>query len=300
MSTAFGPEAAPLLGHERFVQRSLLSDAWMRLRRNRLATVSLAFIGALVLVAVLAPLFATHDPSQTNFSTGGQYQGISANHWLGTDGAGRDWYSRLVYGTRISLQVGLFSQIIVLAIGVPIGLFAGYFGGRVDTLLMRFTDLAYAFPSLLFILLITQVLGPSVRNIYLAIGLVTWVDIARLLRGQILSLRNMDYVTAARSTGAGGSRIMWRHLLPNALGPMIVSITFGIPSAIFAEAALSFIGVGLPIGTPSWGTMINDGYGAIFGQQVLVISPAAALGVSLLAFTFLGDGLRDALDPRTR
>jgi oligopeptide transport system permease protein len=196
--------------------------------------------------------------------------------------------------------VGIFSQLIVLAIGLPVGLAAGYLGGLTDSLLMRFTDLAYAFPSLLFILLITQVLGPSVFNIFLAIGLVAWTDIARLVRGQVLSLRSSDYIVAGIAIGATHTRIMWRHLLPMTLGPIIVTITFAIPSAIFVEAALSFIGVGLPIGTPSWGTMVNDGYGAIFGQQVLVIAPATAIALTLLAFTFLGDGLRDAIDPRTR
>ncbi len=280
--------------------RSLLSDAMRRLVRNRLALASLAIVAVLVLIAVFAPLVATHDHTKPNFGEGAQYQGVSRDHWLGTDGIGRDWYSRLVYGSRTSLQIGLFSQLVVLAIGLPVGLLAGYIGGKVDTLLMRLTDLAYAFPSLLFILLIVQVMGASVFNVYVAIGLVAWTDIARVVRGQVLSLRESEYVLAARATGAGGARIMWRHLLPNTLGPVIVMVTFGIPSAIFAEAALSFIGVGLPIGTPSWGTMVNDGYQAIRGQQVLVIAPTAAIAVTLLAFTFLGDGLRDALDPRAR
>jgi|CXWL01.1.fsa_nt_gi oligopeptide transport system permease protein len=299
-----GPESEAhyLLGDRarRTSERSLWEDAARRLIGNRLAMASLVIVGALVIVAVFAPVVATHDPARANFAAGAQYQGMSASHWLGTDGIGRDWYSRLVYGTRTSLAIGVFAQVIVLAIGLPIGMVAGYVGGRIDSLLMRLTDLAYAFPSLLFILLVAQVLGASTFNIFLAIGLVSWPDIARLVRGQVLSLRETDYVLAASAMGADGGRIMLRHLLPNALGPIIVSATFGIPSAIFAEAALSFIGVGLPLGTPSWGTMVNDGYSAIFGQQILVVAPAAAIAVTLLAFTFLGDGLRDALDPRTR
>lgn len=283
-----------------FAHRSLVGDAWRRLLRNRLAVASLAFILLLAVVALFAPVVAPYDPGDTDFSGGAQYQGMSVDHPFGTDGIGRDWMSRLIYGTRTSLQIGVLSQLLILGIGLPVGLLAGYAGGKTDSVLMRITDFVYAFPSLLFVLLITQVLGPSIYNIFIAIGLVSWVDIARLIRGQVLTLRTTDYVLAANAVGASGTRIMLRHLLPNTLGPIIVSVTFGIPSAIFTEAALSFIGVGLPLGTPSWGTMINDGYSAIFGQQILVIAPSAALALTLLAFTFLGDGLRDALDPRTR
>jgi oligopeptide transport system permease protein len=284
----------------RVVQRSLLQDAFQRLRRNRLAMVSAVFIGLLVVVALFPALFATHDPADTDFSAGAQYQGMSAEHWLGTDGVGRDWYSRLVYGTRTALEIGIFSQVIILVIGLPLGLLAGFVGGRTDNLLMRTTDLAYAFPSLLLILLISQVFGPSIFNIFLAIGLVAWPDIARLVRAQVLRLREMDFVMAATALGVPGTRIMWRHLMPNTAGPVMVAVTFGIPAAIFVEASLSFLGVGLPSGTPSWGTMISDGYAAIFGAPNLVIAPAVTLSITLLCFTFLGDGLRDALDPRTR
>jgi oligopeptide transport system permease protein len=280
--------------------RTLYQDAALRLSRNRFAVGGLIVIVLLTLVAVFAPIVATHDPDATDFSPGAQYQGISADHWLGTDGAGRDWYSRLVYGTRTSLGIGVASQLIVLAIGVPFGLLAGYAGGRTDNVMMRFVDLVYAIPALLFILLIAQVMGTGVGTIIFAIGIVGWVDVARLLRGRALSLRHADFVTAATMLGASDARIMSRHLLPNSAGPVIVAVTFGIPAAIFAEAALSFIGVGLPAGTPSWGTMVSEGYDAIQGQEILVIAPAAAIAVTMLAFTFLGDGLRDALDPRTR
>jgi oligopeptide transport system permease protein len=283
-----------------FHQRGLVEDAIRRLAKNRLALAALFVVLAFCVVAILAPVFATHDYRDTNFGAGQQYQGISAEHWLGTDGVGRDWYSRLVFGARTSLEVGIFSQLIVLAIGLPVGLVAGYAGGRLDSLLMRITDLAYAFPALLLVILISQVLGPSIFNIFFAIGIVSWTDHARLIRGQVLSLKESTYVLAAVSVGASRWRVMLRHLLPNTLGPVIVATTFGIPSAIFVEATLSFIGVGLPPGSASWGSMVNDGYAAIFGQEVLVIAPAAAIAVVTLAFTFLGDGLRDALDPRTR
>lgn len=271
-----------------------------RLARNRLAMVALVVIAFLVVVAIFQPLFATHDYRDPDYSAGAQYQGASTEHWLGTDGIGRDWYSRLVYGARTSLEIGIFSQIIVVAIGLPVGLLAGYAGGRLDTLLMRFADLAYALPSLLLILLIVQVWGPSIRNVFIAIGIVSWVDIARLIRGQVLVLKESAYVLAAVSTGASRWRIMMRHLLPNTLGPIIVAVTFGIPSAIFVEATLSFLGVGLPTDVPSWGKMVSEGYASIRGEQILVIAPATAIGITLIAFTFLGDGLRDALDPRTR
>jgi ABC-type dipeptide/oligopeptide/nickel transport system permease subunit len=283
-----------------FAQRSLVGDAWRRLLRNKLAVASLAVICLLALVAVLAPQVAPYDPGDTDFSSGAQYQGMTLDHPFGTDGIGRDWMSRLIYGTRTSLGIGVLSQLLILAIALPIGLLAGYIGGIVDSALMRIADFFYAFPSLLFVLLVFQVLGPSIYNIIIAIAVVGWVDIARLVRGQVLALRTTDYVLAARAVGASSNRIMARHLLPNTLGPVIVSATFGIPSAIFTEAALSFIGVGLPAGTPSWGTMISDGYEAIQGQQLLVFVPSTALALTLLAFTFLGDGLRDALDPRTR
>jgi oligopeptide transport system permease protein len=197
-------------------------------------------------------------------------------------------------------MVGIFVQVIVLFIGLPIGAVAAYAGGRTDNLIMRFVDVMYAFPDILLIILIRAILGGSIYMIFLAIGLVAWVSVARLVRGQILSLKQRDFATAAKAMGAPGRYIVWRHLLPNSLGPIIVLVTFGIPRAIFAEAALSYIGIGIQPPTPSWGTMIRDGYDLIFSAPHLVLFPAIALGVLMLAFTFLGDGLRDALDPRLR
>jgi oligopeptide transport system permease protein len=244
------------------------------------------------------PLFSPYGFAQQNLDA--IREGPSWSHPFGTDELGRDVFTRLFAGARTSLMVGIFTQVIVLAIGLPLGAVAAYAGGRTDNLIMRFVDVMYAFPDILLIILIRAILGGSIYMIFLAIGLVAWVSVARLVRGQILSLKQRDFATAAKAMGAPGRYIVWRHLLPNSLGPIIVLVTFGIPRAIFAEAALSYIGIGIKPPTPSWGTMIRDGYDLIFSAPHLVLFPAIALGILMLAFTFLGDGLRDALDPRLR
>ena len=271
--------------------------AWRRLLRNRLAAAGLIVVAALVLIALLAPLVATHDPSAQDLAS--TFRPPSWRHLMGTDNLGRDWFSRLVYGARVSLAVGLFAQAVVLAIGLPIGLVAGYVGKTADSLLMRITDLVYAFPDLLLVILLRGVLGGSVFVLFLIIGIVSWMDMARLVRGQVLSLKEREFVEAARSLGASNRDIMLRHLLPNISGPLIVVVAFGIPRAIFIEASLSFIGIGVNAGMPSWGSMVQEGYAAIFGFPHLVIFPSLAVAVLMLSFTFLGDGLRDALDPRS-
>jgi oligopeptide transport system permease protein len=227
-------------------------------------------------------------------------QGPSWKHWLGTDNLGRDVFIRLVYGARTSLAVGIFTQIIILAIGIPVGAFAGALGGRTDNILMRFVDVMYAFPDILLVILLRSILGGSIYMIFLAIGLVGWVSVARLIRGQVLSLKQRDFVTAARAMGGTPGYRVLRHLIPNSMGPIIVLVTFSVPRAIFMEAALSYIGIGVQPPTPSWGAMIQDGYNVIFAAPYMIIFPAVAIAILMLAFTFLGDGLRDALDPRLR
>ncbi len=273
------------------------AKAWRRLLRNRVAAISLAVIIAMVLVALLAPFVVAHNPSAQDLSA--TFQKPSWHHLMGTDNLGRDWFSRLVYGARVSLAVGLFAQLIVLGIGLPVGLIAGYMGKTADNLLMRFTDLVYAFPDLLLVILLRGVLGGSIFTLFLIIGLVTWVDMARLVRGQVLSAKQREFVEAARSLGASNRDIMVRHLLPNISGPLIVLVAFGIPRVIFIEASLSFIGIGVNPGTPSWGSMVQEGYSAIFAFPYLVLFPALAIALLMLSFTFLGDGLRDAMDPRS-
>jgi oligopeptide transport system permease protein len=271
--------------------------SWRRLLRNRLAVAGLAIVGLFALLALLAPVIAPHDPSEQDLRN--TFASPSWTHLMGTDNLGRDWFSRVLYGARLSMTIGVFTQAIILTVALPIGLTAGYFGRAADNLLMRLTDLAYAFPDLLLIILLRSVLGGSIFTLFLIIGLVSWMDMARLLRGQVLSLKEREFVEAARSLGATHREVLLRHILPNAIGPVIVVLTFGIPRAIFIEASLSFIGFGVASGAPSWGSMVQEGYSAIFAFPHLVLFPSGAIALLMLAFTFLGDGLRDALDPRS-
>jgi oligopeptide transport system permease protein len=275
--------------------RGYWSRAWGRLLRNRVAVTGLAVIALLALAAVAAPLVAPADPAAQDVLNA--RQGPSAQHLAGTDSLGRDMLSRLIYGARVSLSIGVLAQAIILGIGLPLGLVAGFRGGWVDNAIMRLTDLVFAFPDLLLIILLRAVLGGDIFTLFLIIGCVSWVNMARLVRGQVLSLREREFVEAARSLGASDREIMMRHLLPNLTGPVVVMLALGIPRAIFIEAALSFIGFGVDPSTPTWGAMVQEGQSAIGSASHLVLFPAAAIALVTLAFTFLGDGLRDALDP---
>lgn len=279
-------------------RHSLWGDAFIRLRRNRLAITGGVIILLITLTAIIYPFFSKYDFASQDLNA--VLQGPSSEHPLGTDELGRDVLTRLIYGSRTSLLVGIFTQLIVLGIGLPLGAISGAAGGKVDNYIMRFVDVIYAFPDLLLIILLRAILGGSIYMIFLAIGLVNWVGVARLVRGQTLSLKQRDFVTAARVFGGSGTYVTTRHLLPNSLGPVIVAVTFNIPRAIFAEAALAYIGIGVKPPTPSWGAMIRDGNNVIFAAPHLVLFPAIAIGILMLSFTFLGDGLRDALDPRLR
>jgi ABC-type dipeptide/oligopeptide/nickel transport system permease subunit len=249
-------------------------------------------------LAIFADVLAPYAYDKTNFAKARQFPG--GEFLLGSDTLGRDLLSRLIYGARVSMIVGLGSQILVLFIGVPLGAIAGYYGGKIDLILMRFVDVMYAFPTLLFVILIMTALGAGMLNIFIALGLTSWVTLCRLTRGQFLTLRAKEFVTAAHAVGAPAARIIWRHLLPNSLTPIIVALTFGIPTAIFTEASLSFIGVGISPPTPSWGQMVGEYQRELRSYWYLATFPSLAISLTMLSFSFLGDGLRDALDPRMK
>lgn len=300
-------------------QRGLWSQAFRRLVKNRLALISgviLLAILSLSILATFAPIVGKHDPHVPNFET--IESSPNAENWLGTDRLGRDLWARLMQGTLFSLKIGIGTQAIILLIGISIGMGAALAGRWSDTILMWVTDLAYAFPDLLAIILLRQILFdrdwpiigtgdpqiPGVGNVLLvtilAISFVSWTTVARLIRGQMLSIKETDYVTAARAVGASPMRVVRVHMLPNTLSAVIVAATFGIPLAIFAEATLGFIGLGVPPPDASLGSLIGDGLSSIQTHKVELIWPASMVALLMLCFTFLGDGLRDALDPRTR
>lgn len=291
---------------------SLWRDALERLLKNRLAILGGIIVILFVLLAVFGPMITPYGYAETDTDLIRQTRGPAnpgeGGHLLGTDILGRDLLSRIMDGARISMTVALVVQATVLLIGVPIGALAGWFGGRVDNLLMRLTDITYAFPDLLFIILLTVVFkdtwfGGAIDGlllVFVAIGIVSWVGVARLVRGQMLSLKETEYVEAARAIGVPDGKIVTRHLLPNAIGPIIVAVTLGIPGAILAEALLAFIGIGANVPRASWGTLITEGQIWMSSEPHLLIFPAIAIALALLSFTFLGDGLRDALDPKLK
>lgn len=292
------------------------SRALRRFARHRMAVVGAAFLAIVVLTAISAPLSAPYRyDRQDLFAT---YRSPSGAHWAGTDALGRDVLSRLMFGARVSMSVGLASAGLVLAVGVPIGLTAGYFGGTFDLLLMRFVDIVFAIPFLLLVVLLQTFFTaylPTIRHgplvwlhmlnhdtsgvtaIILALSLVGWLDVARVTRGQVLTLRHREFVLAARSIGAPDRHVMGTHLVPNIAAPIIVMATLLIPMFIIAEAGLSFLGLGVQPPVPSWGTMIAEGIDSIESYPRLVIAPGLALAATLLSLNFVGDGLRDALDP---
>src|SRR5215472_15812444 len=277
---------------------SLWRDAWRRLLRNKLAVAGGITVVILCLVAIFANVLAPYPYTKANF--GKIYEFPSRELPLGTDQLGRDVLSRMINGARVSMLVGLGSQVIVVLLGVPLGAAAGYLGGRTDIVLTRFVDVMYAFPSLLFVILVMSMLGAGLINIFIAIGFTGWVGIARQTRAQVLSIKEKEFVEGARALGAGFLRQVSRHILPSALTPIVVSVTFGIPEAIFTEAALSFIGVGINPPTPSWGQMVGENQQFLLSYWYLCVFPSIAIAITMLSFTFLGDGVRDALDPKMK
>jgi ABC-type dipeptide/oligopeptide/nickel transport system permease subunit len=298
-------------------QRSLWGDAMYRLIRNRAALVGLVVIAVAALVAIIAPLLAPYGPLEQH-GTSGLLEPIWTRFFgskftdpayvFGTDTLGRDILTRLMYSSRVSLIIGLVPVSIVLVIGLTVGMLAGYVGGVVDDFLMRVTDVVYAFPDLLFVIIIVATLrGTALGDaydgllvIFVGIAVVNWVGVARLVRGQVLSVKNREFVEAARAVGAGPGRIMAKHIFPNILAPIIVTVAFAIPGAMLTESVLSFLGIGIRPPTPTWGVMINEGFIVFSTTPWPVLLPSMCISIVLLAFTFVGDGLRDALDPRSK
>lgn len=278
-------------------QSSLTRDALHRLMRNRLAILGIAFVLLLFFCAIFANVITPYNFDE---KVPGEFYRTSPNSWFifGTDNNARDVFTRIIFGARASVIVGFGTVLLELVIGVTLGACAGYFSGNADTVLMRVVDIVSTVPPLLIAILLLVARGPGITNIILALGITSWVTIARLTRGQMLTLRELDYIKASRTAGAGGAYIVMRHLLPNSLTPLIVAVTFAIPEAIFGEAFLSFIGIGIRPPNPSWGQMVAEGQQYLQSTPHLAIFPVICLMLTLLAFRFFGDGLRDALDPK--
>ena len=273
-------------------------DAWLRLKKNRAAMAGLGIIVLISLLAILGPLLSPYSYSDQSLANANQPP--SSAHWLGTDNLGRDLATRICYGARISLSIGIVASLINLGIGVLYGGISGYFGGRVDSVMMRIVDILYGIPLLLYVILLMVVLKPGLMNVFLALGLVYWLRMARIVRAQVLGLKELEYVLAARVLGASHRRLIFGHLLPNSLGPIIITLTLSIPEAIFTEAFLSFIGLGVSAPMASWGVLASEGVVTLRSYPFQLLSPAIAISLTMLGFNFLGDGLRDALDPRMR
>jgi ABC-type dipeptide/oligopeptide/nickel transport system permease subunit len=288
----------PLAREATAAPRRTLWHAWRRFRRNRMAVAALGFIALEILVAIFAPWVAPYDPYQPDFAN--TWQLPSAAHWLGTDDLGRDVLSRLIYGARISISVGILSQLVIVLIGLPIGALAGLIGGWPDYIVMRIIDVISSIPTILLYILLLIALGAGFGNIIIAMAVTGWIGIARLVRGQVLSLKETDYVRAARGMGGGASHIVLTHLVRNAMTPVIVTLALGVPGAMFAEAGLSFLGLGIASPRASWGQMIGLYQGYIQTSWHLTVFPAIVLAITLLAWFLVGDGVRDALDPSLR
>jgi oligopeptide transport system permease protein len=273
-------------------------DAWRRLKKNKLAMIGLYTALFIIFVALFGPWLSPLSYSDQNLMQTNKPP--SADHWFGTDNLGRDLFIRVLYGARISLAIGIVASLINLTIGVVYGGIAGFFGGRVDRIMMNIVDILYGIPVLLYVILLMVVLKPGLTNIFIALGIAYWLGMARIVRGQMLSLKEQEYVLAARTIGASNWRILFHHLLPNSMGPIIITMTLAIPEAIFTEAFLSFIGLGVAAPMASWGVLASEGVTSLRSYPFQLFFPAMAISITMLAFNFLGDGLRDALDPHVR
>jgi oligopeptide transport system permease protein len=283
---------------ETSIASSYWKDAWQRLKKNPLAMVGLCVLIVFISFAIFAPFFSSYTYYETHLHL--KNQPPSSQFWFGSDELGRDLFTRLWWGARISLFVGITASLVDLVIGVTYGALAGFVGGKTEELMMRAADILYAIPYLLLVILLMVIIGSGVSTIILALTITGWIGMARIVRGQILQLKELDFVKAARSIGASRRRILFQHLIPNAMGPIIVTVTLSIPTAIFAEAFLSFLGLGVQAPIASWGTMASDGLPALRYYPWRLFFPATFISITMLSFNLLGDGLRDAFDPRLR
>jgi ABC-type dipeptide/oligopeptide/nickel transport system permease subunit len=288
----------PQAERERRKRQSEIRAVGRHLLRNRGAVVGLVIIGSFVLASLFAPLLATHSPTDTSVID--RLQPISGEHWLGTDELGRDLFSRMLYGGRISLNIGIISVAIGILIGVPIGAVSGYYGGRLDIITQRFIDIMIAFPGILLAIVVVTVLGVGVTNVMIATGIASVPIYARLVRGSVLAAKEQSYVTAAQAAGIGDFSIIFRHILPNCIAPVIVQSTFQIATSILWAAGLGFLGLGAQAPTPEWGAILSNGREYIRTAHHLTTYPGLAILLMVLGFNLVGDGLRDALDPKTR
>lgn len=294
---------------EPLVTRPVLVRRWqvprrltpfVRMLRDPIIAASFVIVVFFAICAIFAPLLAPYDPYMTNTTAGAFLRGPSAKHLLGTDVLGRDLLSRMLYGARVSLGVGVLATALGAAVGVVLGLLAGFFRGAVDEVIMRCMEVLLAFPGLILALGLLAALGRSVHTLVIAIGIGGIAFLARLVRSQVLSVRELDYVLAARTIGAGNGRVLFRHIWPNSTAPVIVSLSLGVGFAVLAESGLSFLGLGVPPPTPSWGSLLQYAYQYLYGSAYLSVVPGVAISLTILSLSLIGDGLRDALDPSLR
>ena len=298
MSVALRPDALAAVAE--IEGRSLWQDARRRLMQNRAAVVSIVVLAVIALLALFAPLLSPHAYDEVYWERILAPPDFANSHWFGTDGNGRDLFVRTLYGARVSLMVGILATGVSLLIGVTYGATAGFFGGRIDNLMMRFVDVMYSLPFMFFVILLMVVFGRHIFLIFIAIGAVEWLTMARIVRGQTLSVKGREFIEAARAAGVANRKIITRHIIPNVLGPVIVYVTLTVPQVILIESFLSFLGLGVQEPLTSWGVLISEGASQMESAPWMLIFPATFLAVTLFCFNFIGDGLRDALDPKDR
>ncbi|HEY9538394.1 MAG TPA: ABC transporter permease subunit [Kiloniellaceae bacterium] len=285
---------------EEYEGRSLWQSALARLLRNKAAVASMVVLGIIALLAVFAPLLSPHAYDEIYWERIQAPPDFEHGHWFGTDGNGRDMFVRVLYGARVSLAVGLLATAVSLVIGVTYGAIAGFLGGRIDNLMMRIVDVLYSLPFMFFVIMLMVVFGRNIFLIFVALGAVEWLTMARIVRGQTIAVKRKEFIEAAQAGGVSNTKIIFRHVIPNVLGPVIVYMTLTIPQVILTESFLSFLGLGVQEPLTSWGVLISEGAKVMEFAPWMLVFPAVFLATTLFAFNFIGDGLRDALDPKDR